>query len=158
MCENCNVAPCNCTADRCLEFKPIHCRLPTQNEITKVLNNDNTHHISGNEIECNSDLKIPENNDIQYQSSHIGDSHKNAHLSSSYTLCNPEHLQFNAKGLHVVNLNIQHFLPKFDEIIILHENRLIDIFGFSESFLTLSQTTNFRLFQTEKVCRQQFEI
>ena len=25
-------------------------------------------------------------------------------------------------------------------------------------WLTLSQTTNFRLFQTERVCRQQFEI
>ena len=58
-------------------------------------------------------------------------------MCSSYILCSPEHLQFNAKGLHVVNLNIQHFLPKFDEIrIILHENRQIDIFGFSESFLT----------------------
>ena len=119
MCENYNVAPCNCTADKCLEFKPIHCRPPTKNEIIKFLNNDNTHHISGNKIECNSDLKIPENNDIQYQSSNIGDSHKNAHLSSSCTLCSPEHLQFNAKWLHVVYLNIQHFLQKFDEIRII---------------------------------------
>ena len=32
-------------------------------------------------------------------------------------------------------------------------------FSFSHSvFLTLSQTTNFRLFQTERVCRRQFQI
>ena len=45
---------------------------------------------------------------------------------------------FAYKGLNVVNLNIQHFLPKYDEIKyhILSEANSIDIFGLCETFLT----------------------
>ena len=41
------------------------------------------------------------------------------------------------KGMHVANLNIQHLLPKLDEIkLILSQNHSSDILGLCETFLT----------------------
>ena len=43
-------------------------------------------------------------------------------------------LEFSKKGLHIVSLNIQHFLPKLDEIkyILLSEKFNVDVIGFCE--------------------------
>ena len=46
-------------------------------------------------------------------------------------------LKFSKKGLHIVSLNIQHFLPKLDEIkyVLLSEKCNVDVIGFCETFL-----------------------
>jgi len=47
------------------------------------------------------------------------------------------HVCFSEKGLHTMHLNIQHFMPKFDEItLLLNEDNSADIFSFCETFLT----------------------
>jgi len=44
---------------------------------------------------------------------------------------------FSKQGIHVASLNIQHILPKLDELkLIMGEPGSIDIFGLSETFLT----------------------
>ena len=55
---------------------------------------------------------------------------KNEHTNSNFP--------FTCKGLHVVNLNVQHFLPKYDELKfhIMSQANSIDIIGFCETFLT----------------------
>ena len=46
---------------------------------------------------------------------------------------------FKQKGLHVSYFNIQHLLPKMDEIkLILCNSKLLDIFCLSETFLNSS--------------------
>ncbi len=49
---------------------------------------------------------------------------------------------FTKKGLHIANLNIQHLLPKIDEIkyVLLSKECNIDIFGLCETFLNESMS------------------
>ena len=60
----------------------------------------------------------------------------NAHdlaLRSSNISVHP--IKFQKKGLHVVYLNVQHLVPKFDEIKYILSTSEIDIFGACETFL-----------------------
>ena len=48
-------------------------------------------------------------------------------------------IQFNRKGIHIVNLNIRHVKSKLDERkIILNSTKHIDVFGLCETFLSES--------------------
>ena len=44
----------------------------------------------------------------------------------------------------------------YEHWVYFHDHTISDFLG--PLGLTLSQTTNFRLFQTERVCRRQFQI
>ena len=49
----------------------------------------------------------------------------------------PTYFNFVKKGLHAASLNIQHIMPKMDELrIILNEVSSLDVFGLSETFLS----------------------
>ena len=57
--------------------------------------------------------------------------HINSFLDASSTDFN-----FSSRGIHMVNLNIRHLKPKWDEMkIILDQQKNIDIFGLCETFL-----------------------
>ena len=47
------------------------------------------------------------------------------------------------------------FTPKDDKIV---DPYMVTRVCVHQPFLTLSQTTNFRLFQTERACRRQFQV
>ena len=65
--------------------------------------------------------------------------HERTILSQETDLAPGIELTFESKGLHFCNLNIQHIVPKIDElrITMAHENSP-DIFGMCETFLTSS--------------------
>ena len=84
---------------------------------------------------CPSDLSAYHDfeSDVQNESI-ISPSNNPTCLSLSHTDY-PE-LTFISKGLHFCNLNIQHLLPKLDELRILMTNdKCADILGLCESFL-----------------------
>jgi len=61
-----------------------------------------------------------------------------SHIQSTLkcNINNDYYIPFTYKGLHIMHLNIQHLLPKLDEIrVYLHENSSLDIVGFCETFL-----------------------
>ena len=77
--------------------------------------------------------------DSNVKKNHITSSNTNAdnELKSlkNNTACN-QMFGFKQKGLHVSYLNIQHLLPKMDEIeLILCNSKSLDIFCLSETFL-----------------------
>ena len=84
---------------------------------------------------CPSDLSVY--NDFEsdvLNVSIISSSNSPSCLSFSHT--DSSELTFTSKGLHLCNLNIQHILPKLDELRILMANdKCADILGLSESFL-----------------------
>ena len=52
-------------------------------------------------------------------------------------------LEFNSKGLHILNLNIRHLLPKLDELRkMLASKNGPDIFGLCETFLNQNISDN----------------
>ena len=51
-------------------------------------------------------------------------------------------VKFEKKGLHVVSLNAQHVLPKFDEVKIILNESNVDIFGLCETFLDDKTSNN----------------
>jgi len=64
---------------------------------------------------------------------------------------------FKGKGLHVAYVNIQHLLPKLDEITCkLTENTLVDIFGMVETFLHSDVADNTLRIKHFKIERKRF--
>ena len=69
-------------------------------------------------------------------------------------------LIFSSKG-HWVDLILTcwwHDISWNADITLMMHAISFSLYGLQDNFLTLSQTTNFRLFQTERVCRRQFQI
>ena len=84
---------------------------------------------------CPSDLSAYHDfeSDVQNESI-ISQSNNSTCLSLSHT--DSSELIFTSKGLHFCNLNIQHILPKLDELrILMANNKCADILGLCESFL-----------------------
>ena len=63
----------------------------------------------------------------------------------------PKNINVRAAFIHVLGDIIQSIGVLISSLIIK-----LKVSGFVAPLLTLSQTTNFRLFQTERFCRQQF--
>ena len=73
------------------------------------------------------------NNDISYKH-RVSNTFSNKKVGSSDNI---HSLGLNGKGCMIFNLNIQHLLPKLDQLKLLFEdNRNIDIYVFCETFLT----------------------
>ena len=65
--------------------------------------------------------------------------------------------------MHIIKLeSILNYFRKIDKVPSNNDEELKGLLGpnvlkVANASLTLSQTTNFRLFRTERVCRQQFQ-
>jgi hypothetical protein len=120
----------NINADFVSTFNEHNCLLFNNESYVKL--KDNCDYNSDN-----YDLKIVSLSDID-QSTSPSDRYPSQELEKNVSKTNSE-FGFTFKGLHIASLNIQHLLPKLDEIkLLLNQENSVNILGLCETFLMSS--------------------